>query len=81
MMVTRQGDKSNGADIVLTLAICSSTMQCLMDSTMLCKEKAEKEFSTPELTRKLKDGKGKCDEVDLHKWFLSNFRFSGGGER
>lgn len=49
MIRVKSQTTDRGKKLVFTLAICSSTIQCLMDSTMLCKE-TEKGFNHKEVT-------------------------------
>lgn len=60
---------------MFTLAICSSTMQCLMDSTMLWKETAGG-FSHKQETRQENYCEDDVLAFHLHTWFLLNFQFS-----
>lgn len=80
MIRVRSQTTDRGKKLVFTLAICSSTIQCLMDSTMLCKETV-KRFNHKEVTWQLNYWKDNVLSFDLHKWFLLNFQFSEKGRR
>lgn len=56
----QRGDSNVHSYCVFTLAICSSTIQCLMDSTILWKREMKKNWSTENAQPKWKTGRKTC---------------------